>query len=102
MCQVWLAKDPIMFMLGGDFMSYCTYKQAFIRIPDVPDDLSEQLDASLLALDGVEKGTGPHSVMSCPCLSSTRSISCQQHSASLLSSAQVLMYQAIPSGLALN
>lgn len=56
MLQVLLGKDPILFKLGGDFLQFCTTKQAFIRISDVPDDLPKQLAAALQALEGVEKG----------------------------------------------
>ena len=57
-----------MFKLGGDFMHYCTLKRAFIRISNVPDDLQEQLDGVLTALEGVQLGTAALSVLfSCAC-----------------------------------
>ena len=73
---MWLAKDPIMFKLGGDFMHYCTLKRAFIRISNVPDDLQEHLDGVLTALEGVQLGTAVLSIIlsyaCCNCYPSPR------------------------------
>ena len=52
-----------MFEMGGDFMHYCTLKRAFIRISNVPDDLQDQLDGVLTALEGVQLGTAVLSIL---------------------------------------
>ena len=51
-----LAKDPIILKLDREILHYCMHKQAFVAIPDVPQDLPAQLDAALEALDEIEKG----------------------------------------------
>ena len=62
--QLLPSKNPILFKLGGDFLQFCPNKQAFVRIPDIPDDLPEQLAAALQALDGIGKGDAMNTCMS--------------------------------------
>ena len=54
--QVLPAQDPILLKLHGEWLHYCVHKQAFVRVPDVPEDLPEQLAAALEALEEIEKG----------------------------------------------